>query len=563
MVGKVWSKEEEKYFWRVAVQRSAKRRGIADVIPEVSWDKLAPEMQLAMGRLLEPGEEPRRKYTGTGLFEHYFQNMVGHRTSPNAGKYVEEFIAKSDTKPGVVETRRKTRAKGKRKMTFRRWLLEEQERDATQRPVRRRSPRFSGDRTAAATPDGLPTSPSLSATTPAPVTNEAVRPSSPHVTRRSAKEPRPLRALMPAPLTGRVTKSSTPTRHNYNGSSTVWGYQMGKLHVPEPSSNAAPTSSAPYMAAPTQPATSPFPAPSYGMNPYAPGPPALNPFHSRGVPPSAREYVTRDPSAVGSYPAVGSHMGQHDMTMQPPAYSSYRYPAPIQANGKHPAMESSYAPRQSHEWENQDNRYPFDRPSSGSTSPNTYSAASILTNLTTARPDTTQSFPAQAVGASPYRNYNWAQQPAYAPPSYEPYPRTSTAPNSSHFQISPPSVPSRADRGDTVEEGLFVEDNEENETAANAIEDHRSNGGKHYAANQEVLDSIEVASTDAPPVDSSNAKGKEKAHDYRSCEVAQGRTKTNGEKRALNEWMDYSSESLDYDDVNDSDYVPGMNLPYE
>lgn len=257
-------------------------------------------------------------------------------------------------------------------------------------------------------------------------------------------------------------------------------------------------------------------------------------------------------------------MDQRDMTMQPPAYTPYRYPAHIQASGKHSAMESSYDPRQHPDWEYQTgrysldtSRYSLDRPSNGSTSPNTYSAASILTNLTSARPDTTQGVPAQTVGADLYRSYNWGQQPAYGPASHESYPRTATAPDSSHFQISPPS---RADRGDTVEEGLFVEENGDEEKAADAVEDHRSVGRKHHAADQEVLESIEVASTDNSKA---KGKGKAKAHDYSGCEMAQTRATTNGKMRALNEWVDYSSESLDYDDVKDIDYIPGMTLSYQ
>lgn len=112
MVGKVWSEAEEKYFWRNAVERSAKRTGINRASPELSWDQLATEMNIAMMR---QGTK-RREYTATGLckpiaylelssdmlirvdiVEHYFQNIEGQRTSPNAVLYVNEYLEKLGT----------------------------------------------------------------------------------------------------------------------------------------------------------------------------------------------------------------------------------------------------------------------------------------------------------------------------------------------------------------------------------------------------------------------------------------------------------------------------------
>ncbi|KAI1505667.1 hypothetical protein F5X99DRAFT_215187 [Biscogniauxia marginata] len=88
MVGKVWSDREEKYFWRTAVANSPKRAGIDRAKAEKSWDQLAKDMQRAMG------EHARRDYTGTMLFEHYFQNIESQRKSPHAVVYVYEYLKK-------------------------------------------------------------------------------------------------------------------------------------------------------------------------------------------------------------------------------------------------------------------------------------------------------------------------------------------------------------------------------------------------------------------------------------------------------------------------------------
>ncbi|KAI0599132.1 hypothetical protein F4775DRAFT_591582 [Biscogniauxia sp. FL1348] len=88
MVGKIWSDREEKYFWRTAVGYSPKRAGIDRAKPEKSWDMLAKDMQRAMG------DNARREYTGTMLFEHYFQNIESQRKSPHAVVYVYEYLKK-------------------------------------------------------------------------------------------------------------------------------------------------------------------------------------------------------------------------------------------------------------------------------------------------------------------------------------------------------------------------------------------------------------------------------------------------------------------------------------
>ncbi|ETS79786.1 hypothetical protein PFICI_09639 [Pestalotiopsis fici W106-1] len=94
MGGKLWSDQEERYFWRVTMPQSVKRinppadqqsEAQQDVV-EKSWADLATEMGTAMG------DDARRQYTGTMLFEHYFQNIELERVSPNAGRYVRKFL---------------------------------------------------------------------------------------------------------------------------------------------------------------------------------------------------------------------------------------------------------------------------------------------------------------------------------------------------------------------------------------------------------------------------------------------------------------------------------------
>ncbi|KAI1839857.1 hypothetical protein JX266_013940 [Neoarthrinium moseri] len=89
MGGRVWSDREERYFWRKAMPRSPKRVGADRAKTEKAWSELAPIMQR------ELGEYARRQYTGTMLFEHYFQNIETQRVSPNATLYVREYLRKS------------------------------------------------------------------------------------------------------------------------------------------------------------------------------------------------------------------------------------------------------------------------------------------------------------------------------------------------------------------------------------------------------------------------------------------------------------------------------------
>jgi hypothetical protein len=57
MGGKVWTLEEERYFWKVVVPSSAKRKGIHLSNPEQKWSDLATKMQHDMG------DKAKRTYT--------------------------------------------------------------------------------------------------------------------------------------------------------------------------------------------------------------------------------------------------------------------------------------------------------------------------------------------------------------------------------------------------------------------------------------------------------------------------------------------------------------------
>jgi hypothetical protein len=63
MGGKVWTKEEEKYFWLVVIPQSEKRQGVDAVKGEPrDWKDLAEDMAQVFG-------PAARKYTGLMLCE--------------------------------------------------------------------------------------------------------------------------------------------------------------------------------------------------------------------------------------------------------------------------------------------------------------------------------------------------------------------------------------------------------------------------------------------------------------------------------------------------------------
>ncbi|KAH6652110.1 hypothetical protein BKA67DRAFT_660880 [Truncatella angustata] len=89
MGGKIWSSQEERYFWRTVMSTSTKRSGISRIKDEKSWVILARDMQHTLGAAA------RRHYTGNMLFEHYYQNIRTKKVSPHAGRYVCEYLIKA------------------------------------------------------------------------------------------------------------------------------------------------------------------------------------------------------------------------------------------------------------------------------------------------------------------------------------------------------------------------------------------------------------------------------------------------------------------------------------
>ncbi len=71
MGGKVWSKEEEEFFWTKLVPHSAKRLG-DDLInnEEQSWDWICEQMTEGMG------DKARRKYTYLCVCECYSPRLL-------------------------------------------------------------------------------------------------------------------------------------------------------------------------------------------------------------------------------------------------------------------------------------------------------------------------------------------------------------------------------------------------------------------------------------------------------------------------------------------------------
>lgn len=61
MAGKIWSPEEEAYFWTHIVPFSRRRRGIHLANPELGWQQLGERMQAAFG------DKARRTYTALCL----------------------------------------------------------------------------------------------------------------------------------------------------------------------------------------------------------------------------------------------------------------------------------------------------------------------------------------------------------------------------------------------------------------------------------------------------------------------------------------------------------------
>ncbi|KAL7915190.1 hypothetical protein GGI35DRAFT_173095 [Trichoderma velutinum] len=82
MGGKTWSRQEERFFWKIIVPQSPKAVKPADRIHD--WKVCAEIMQR------ELGVNARRKYSKLMLFEHYFQNVQTGHKSPCAREFVVE-----------------------------------------------------------------------------------------------------------------------------------------------------------------------------------------------------------------------------------------------------------------------------------------------------------------------------------------------------------------------------------------------------------------------------------------------------------------------------------------
>ncbi|KAK0720410.1 hypothetical protein B0H67DRAFT_552592 [Lasiosphaeris hirsuta] len=108
MGGKIWNRNEERIFWRVIMAQCPNRVGVDRTKLEVSWDDLTKEMVRSMAKI---EDDKRREYTTLCLFEHYFLNVVQGCVSPNAGKYVKEYMNKmSPEERALVETEAKREA---------------------------------------------------------------------------------------------------------------------------------------------------------------------------------------------------------------------------------------------------------------------------------------------------------------------------------------------------------------------------------------------------------------------------------------------------------------------
>ncbi|KAI7787767.1 hypothetical protein LA080_014139 [Diaporthe eres] len=99
MGGKVWSKREEFIFWVLLAiffppglhqETKGVKKGRSDILK--SWEPF-PEKMIEIWLKRYPGEEPPRKYTAVSMYEHYFQNFVQGKLSPNAKPYVEKYKA--------------------------------------------------------------------------------------------------------------------------------------------------------------------------------------------------------------------------------------------------------------------------------------------------------------------------------------------------------------------------------------------------------------------------------------------------------------------------------------
>ncbi|KAL1903127.1 hypothetical protein Sste5346_000411 [Sporothrix stenoceras] len=110
MGGKVWSEEEERVFWTEIIPSSKKGNLFTRPNNDThGWEALRQVMQRRMGNLA------RRNYTALMLYEHFFQNCVLERFSPNAARFVRAYIADQRVTTGLTPIQRSRSAQSPRR----------------------------------------------------------------------------------------------------------------------------------------------------------------------------------------------------------------------------------------------------------------------------------------------------------------------------------------------------------------------------------------------------------------------------------------------------------------
>lgn len=358
-----------------------------------------------------------------------------------------------------------------------------------------------------------------------------------------SERPRALRPL--APATGRVTKPPTLTglehtsSHNFPDHSFVWGHQMGKSTMDEQSS------------------ASPFSAPPISTSTYS----ALGAIPAQPTIPTTRDQFYTEPYAQDPYYAFGYEMGSRAMGAQSSAYTSLLQPSHHIQNAMEDPARDPYVPRQGLKYCLGVNQ--FGQSPCQPTTPDTFTAASILTDMNSLRPSTTCTSASQVIdqrqagrlaqGYSPYQTHAWGQQEGQFA-----VPQTPTGPDAPHFQISP------MDRNQSIpEEALFVEQDSDKEyTDPNVTDDEAMTDCQDLTAGQRVLRSVEVAQHGEGAQASKDAECKEQAEIYGRRRASSACLKGSFRRAMLDEITEYDSESADYEDANDEDYIPdvGSNL---
>ncbi|KAJ4255469.1 hypothetical protein NW762_009464 [Fusarium torreyae] len=84
MGGKVWSTEEERVFWEVVIPCSPAAANPSD--QRLSWKQCVDLM------VEKIGDNARREYTSTMLYEHHYQNFKPGAKSPKANRFLERYM---------------------------------------------------------------------------------------------------------------------------------------------------------------------------------------------------------------------------------------------------------------------------------------------------------------------------------------------------------------------------------------------------------------------------------------------------------------------------------------